>query len=289
MNKLLRSVPVLVVVVLAVGCAGGTSEAGSGGSAAPGEPGSTSPASTRPDTAGDVPPPPKVGQCRNTPARNLGFNDWVDRTKVVPCSKTHTLETIEVIKPVEKLTLSLVKQLTDACHTPAAADYLGIPIFRPSISRLAFPLVYWPSPAQRAAGQAWVRCDVGVQATTRCCIPLAPQTRSLRGVVADEGRFQLCLGELPDPKRSQTLTSCREPHRAEALSTPLELDVANYPSAVVLDRKGRSDCADMVQDRADAGSLIVTAYWTPRSDWSGGPLFGACWLHRKAGLLPPTD
>jgi hypothetical protein len=82
------------------------------------------------------------------------------------------METIEVIKPVVKLTLALAEQLGDSCATPAAINYLGNP--DRGISRIAYPLLYWPSPAQRAAGQKWVRCDIGVQAATQCCAPLAP-------------------------------------------------------------------------------------------------------------------
>jgi hypothetical protein len=277
----------LVVVVLGAACTACSNDASSHAAASPTQSSAVSPAS------GDVPPPPKVGQCRNTPARNLGSDDWVDRTPVLDCSRTHTLETIEVIKPVTKLTLSLVKQLVDACHTPASADYLGLPTFRPAISRLLFPAVYWPSPAQRAAGQVWVRCDVGVQATTHCCRPvaqLAPQTASLRGMMAaDPGRFQWCIGELPAPSRSQRLTSCKKPHRSEALPTPLQMDVTQYPSAAVLDREGRSGCADLVKDRHDVKSLVLTPAWTARSEWSGGTLFGVCWIHRNAGLLPPIE
>jgi hypothetical protein len=63
------------------------------------------------------PPPPKAGQCRNN-TTNLGENDWVDQTPVVDCSKTHTLQTLVVIKPVEKLTLAQAKQLAGNCDTP---------------------------------------------------------------------------------------------------------------------------------------------------------------------------
>ena len=144
--------------------------------------------------------------------------------------------------------------------------------------------------SQRAAGQKWVRCDIGVQATTQCCAPLAPQTASLRGKVgADQGRYQICISELPDPARNQRLTSCKQPHRAELLPTPLELNPAKYPPAAVLERTGRSGCADMVKDRKDAEGLVVAAHWDPKSQWSGGTLFAQCWITRKTGLLPPIE
>jgi len=214
MTRRLRAVALLVAIVIGVACAACASDASS--SAAEGTTGSSGTApSTRSSAAGDVPPPPKVGQCRNTPASNLGQDDWVDQTPVVDCSKAHTLETVGVIKPVEKLTLALAKQLAASCETPAV-NYLGIN--SREIRRLADQVVYWPSRVQRSAGQNWLRCDVGVQATTGCCGPLAPQTGSLRNDVAtDPGRFHMCLDQLPEPARAQPLTSCKKPHRAEIL------------------------------------------------------------------------
>jgi hypothetical protein len=193
-----------------------------------------------------------------------------------------------VIKPAEKLTLSLVKQLVGSCQSAEAGTYFGVDF--PGITRLAYPLVYWPSREQRAAGQNWVRCDVGVLAKTQCCTALVPQTASLHGKLgADLGRYRICLGQLPDPVRDQPLTSCKRPHRAELLANPVELTVTKYPSATVLTRKGRSGCTDEVKARHDAGTLVVTALWESRSEWSGGTLHAQCWIHRKDGPLPPAN
>src|SRR5262245_44264127 len=182
MTRLLRAAALLVTMGVCVACTGCTNDASSAAAAGPTRSAASPTGST---AAGDVPPPPKVGECRNTPPRNLGFDDWVDPTPVVDCSRRHTLETVEIIKPAMKLTLPLVKQLTGSCNTPAAAAYLGDP-GNLGLTRILYPAVYWPSPEQRAAGQSWVRCDVGVEATTFCCQPraqLVPQTASLRHVV----------------------------------------------------------------------------------------------------------
>ncbi len=89
--------------------------------------------------------------------------------------------------------------------------------------------VFWPSRAQRAAGQNWLRCDVAVSPTTGCCRRLAPQTGSLRDAVgSDPVRFHMCINQVPDPPGAQPLTSCEKPHRAEALPTA-QLDAPARP------------------------------------------------------------
>jgi len=268
---------VAVVIVVAVSAC---SHDGSSRSAA--SPTQSSPASPASSASGNVPAPPKVGQCRNTPAND----SWVDDTPVVDCSRTHTLETVAVIEPVEKLTLATAKQLGGSCESPAV-DYLGIG--DREVRTLIGAAVFWPSRAQRAAGQNWLRCDVGVSPTTACCRKLAPLTGSLQGAVgSDPSRFRMCIGQLPDPPRAQPLTTCTKPHRAEALPVPLQLNVTSYPAAAVLSKKGRSGCAALVAHRKDLDSLVVTPDWRSRSNWSGGTLYGRCWIHRKAGLMPPV-
>jgi hypothetical protein len=280
-----RAVSATVVVVLSVVCTACTND----DSASP-APARSTRSSAAVSPAADVPPPPQVGQCRNTPESNLGQDDWIDDSPAIDCSRTHTLETVEVIKPTTKLTLPLVKQLVDSCNTPAAGSYLGSPTTPIGLTRIVYPLVYWPTPAQRAAGQSWVRCDVGVGATTHCCRPvahLAQQTASLRGVVGtDPGRFLLCLHQVINTRRAQPLTSCKKPHRTEDLPSGPGLSATHYPSSATLRAEGRSQCAHFASRRDDVKNLIVTPVWQPPASFSGGTLYGACWIRRKAGLLP---
>ena len=264
MPNLHRAANLLVGVLVVLAVAACSNDASFSASASPTR------SSTAPSTSGRVPPPPRVGQCRNTSAND----SWVDNSPVVACSKTHTLETVAVIKPVEKLTLALVKQLAGSCESPLV-DYLGIG--SREVRTTIIP-VFWPSPAQRAADQNWVRCDVGV----------SPTTGSLRGEVgSDPVRFEMCINQVPDPPGAQPLTSCKKPHRAEALPDPLQLSVTHYPSAAVLSKKGRSLCVKSVADRTDLERLVVTPDWHSRANWSGGTLYGRCWIHRHTGLLPP--
>jgi len=69
--------------------------------------------------------------------------------------------------------------------------------------------------------------------------------------------------------------------------TALQLDVTNYPSVAALNKEGRSGCAKLVSDRKDLESLVVTPAWQPKANWSGGTLYGWCWIHRHTGPLPP--
>jgi hypothetical protein len=273
----------IIAAVLGVGCTACGNDTSSPAVALPTR---SSPAasSARSPAAGDVPPPPKVGQCRNTPARALRPEVWVDSTPVVDCSKPHTLETAVVIKPVEKLTLAQARQLAASCETPVV-DYLGISF--PAVRTIDDQITYWPSRAQRAAGQNWLRCDVGVQATTGR--HLATERGSLRGAVgSDPVRFQMCIDQLPDLTREQPLTSCKKPHRAEVLPTGLEWDVSHYPSPAALAKRGRSDCSTLISRRQDRRSLVITVEWQSKDQWSGGTLYGRCWIHRSAGLLAPV-
>jgi Septum formation len=266
-----RTVALLTSLLLGLACAACTD-------------GSRSPVAAPPTSShtrsADVPPPPEVGQCRNTPAND----SWVDDTPVIDCSKPHTLEMVSVIKPVEKLTLATVKELGNSCEAPFVA-YLGIGSRE---VRTLVSAVFWPSGAQRAAGQNWVRCDAGVSPTTACCRHLAPQSGSLHNAVdSDPVRFHVCISQLPDPPAPQPLTSCKKSHRAEALPSPLELSVTTYPSEAVLTRQGRAGCARLLAGRHDLASLVVTPDWYSKANWGGGTLFGRCWIHRKSGLLAP--
>jgi hypothetical protein len=270
---------VLVTIIIGIACAACTSDASSP-AAAGATPSSATESSTPSSTAGDVPPPPRVGQCRNTPAND----SWVDNTPAVDCSKIHTIETVAVIRPVETLTLAMARQIAASCESPAV-DYLGIGTRE---VRTTLIPVFWPSRVQREAGQNWVRCDVAVSPTTACCRQLAPQTGSLHGAVgSDPVRFQVCINQVPDPPGAQPLASCKKPHRAEALPTPLQLSVTNYPSPATLRTKGRSGCDKLIANRNDRGSLVVTPDWHSRANWSGGTLYGRCWIYQEAGLMPP--
>jgi len=237
------------------------------------------------EQAGGVPPPPEVGQCRNTPSSSLDSEVWFDDSPVVDCSQMHTLQTLRVIESDEEVTQELVQQLVKYCETQAVAEYVDSP--GRGAYNLAWPIVFGPTPEQREAGQSWVRCDAGFQSETYCCVPLVPGTGSLEGAMGkDIARFQQCIGQLPDPGRSQPLVSCKEPHRGELLLTIMELDASAYPSAAKLERAGQSQCRELVANRDDADSLELLPFWQSEDEWQGGTINGGCWIHRKTGLLP---
>src|SRR4051794_39489187 len=138
MTKLAHFTALLGVLAIGVSGASCTSHANSPQAAGP----------TPPSVATDVPPPPRIGQCRNTRASPFDEHGSVDNSPVVDCSKIHTLETVQVIQPTERLTPELRTELADSCITPTSRAYLGA---GDSVSKLSSPLVFWPSPAQRAA------------------------------------------------------------------------------------------------------------------------------------------
>ena len=147
------------------------------------------------------PPRAEVGQCRNTRrAISVRTTGWTrPRWSTV---RRNTRSRLPRSSSRSEATLAQVKQLDDECVRPTFI-YLGI--FSSVVRNLVLPVAYWPSPAQRAAGQNWLRCDVGVRATVLCCRPralLAPQTGSLRG---EEGlgpscpHFLMCLDQFQIP------------------------------------------------------------------------------------------
>ena len=262
----MRGWRILIVLALAV-CVGCSSDSGDSGQ------------------AGNVPPPPEVGQCRNTPDSNLGPKDWFDGSPVVDCSQPHTLQTLYIIDTDDEITSSLVAQLEDNCDNAKVADYVDSPGF--GAYNLVWPIANGPTPEQVSAGQSWIRCDAGILAESHCCRPLAPVSTSLEGAMDEHlARYQQCLAEVPDLDRSQPLVSCEEPHRAEMPTVGVRLDASKYPSAAKLKKSGQSLCGELVADRDDADSLVLTPAWQPENEWQGGTLFAACWIHRKSGLLP---
>ena len=228
---------------------------------------------------------PSEGQCRNTPASNFKTDVWVDESPVVDCAEQHTLETILVIDSEEKMTPALFEQLKKYCDSAKARVYLDSP--GRAVYKIFYPMVYGPSPEQVESGESWVRCDAGVQATTWDGPPLAHTTGSMKGGLgAHPARYQFCIADVPDLSKRQRLTSCEEPHRAELPPSLIELATADYPPPAELKREGKSRCDELVADRTDADSLVLTPFWQPEEYWSEGTLYGGCWIHRQAGLLP---
>ncbi len=137
----MRGWRILIIVVLVV-CVGCSSESGDS------------------QQAGNVPRPPEVGDCRNTPASNLGAKAWFDDSPVVDCSQPHTLQTLHVIDTDDEITKAIVEQLQDSCGSYKVGEYVDQPPGDGNYN-VAFPIAYGPTPEQADAGQSWIRCDVG--------------------------------------------------------------------------------------------------------------------------------
>jgi Septum formation len=255
---------VTVVLALCVGCSGDADDSAQ---------------------AGGVPPPPEVGDCWNTPAENLGVKDLVDDSPLVDCSEPHTLQTVNVIETEEEMTPELIEQLAKYCEAESVFGWFASP--GRGAYNVAYFFTYGPTPEQAEAGQSWVRCDAGIQAETHCCRPLAAQTESMEGAMGtDLARFQQCISQVPDPKRSQPLVPCKEPHQAELMLTIMDLDASEYPSTAKLDKTGQEMCGELVVERDDADALVLMPFWQSEEEAQGGTIHGGCWIRRKAGLLP---
>jgi hypothetical protein len=203
------------------------------------------------DQAGDVPPPPEVGQCRFAPDSNVDPGAIFDDSPVVDCSQTHTLQRLEIIEIDEAPNRELLAQLAKYCESQAAAEFVDSPGAGPY--NIAWPIVYGPTLEQQEAGQSWVRCDLGFRGETQSDEPLQPQTESAEGAAGkDIALFQQCTAEIPHPGRSQALVSCKKAHRAELLLATIELDAKAYPPAAELEMAAQSQCGELVANRDDA-------------------------------------
>ena len=99
----------------------------------------------------------------------------------------------------------------------------------------------------------------------------------------------MCLGQLPDPARNQPLTSCKKPHRTEILpefvrtgGDALSLCGDTRPEGPFGLRQGRRPTQR--PERPCRHSLVEV-----QGRVVGRALEGHCWIHRKAGLLPPIE
>ena len=68
--------------------------------------------------------------------------------------------------------------------------------------------------------------------------------------------------------------------------SPRVLDARVSVRRAKLGTTGQSICGDPVADRDDAPALVLTPIWQAEEAWQPGIMYGACWIHRNAGLLP---
>ena len=236
------------------------------------------------DTGSDVTAKPQTGECHNTPPSGLEHNDWVDDTPVVDCSRPHTVETVEVIEPLEEPSRSDLKHLSESCESPAMT-YLNS---QPGPSTVGLG-AFIPSAEQFAAGERWVDCVALVTVDTQFR-EVAVRTGSLSLDVGGNPEFVRCLNERPEPSRVQQLATCTKPHIAEMDLRAVSLDPGeNYPTPSEFQRAGEHQCADRIVNRPDASRLVTATQWfASEEQWSGGTIYGGCWIYRSDGKrLPP--
>jgi hypothetical protein len=180
-DRLDRLVPAMawraVAVALAVGLVAGhlwSSSAAPPATAGP-APRASSPTST--SRTGSVLPPPAVGLCHDYSREAEGGAN--EESKAVPCSGDHDAVTVaRVDHPDVNLPYDgsyLQASLAMVTCQRAAERYLGI---GPGVTFTRYSsAVYEPDPAQLAAGQRWLRCDLVKFPTFLGLMPLPGQLR----------------------------------------------------------------------------------------------------------------
>ena len=220
------------------------------------------------------------------------FRTLVDRSRTVPCSRPHNVETAGVHPVYSTLTKGNTKATVQGYAGGCGPDYNSyLRIDNDAFIRL------WGTPiATRRSDGSWVvRCDVYVgTAAGYGSRPAVTQT-SLRvqAKTGDTGGWDICTDQPPGPRAP--LVDCSRPHRYEGVPTYQAQVAVNrrYPTPAQLHARGLAVCRKAVGHRPDASGLVVTGTWTTKGQWvqQARPtnIYGSCMFSRADhGDLPPV-
>ena len=242
---------------------------------------------------------PAVGECWDYRAKALA------RLAVpgapVPCEGPHRAETFAIgalpadfPRLEDATTRQVVAVRTAACTERGMRAYLGLPDGLPTRFRA---VAVFPSNAQLAAGERWLRCD----AVYDTGLDLGVMPKAAPAWVAENAAnptaFSLCTpstGAFRMPSATRTLAQeCTDPARQWILVArpTMGRPAQDYPGANALDRRGSRACSKYKdvynggqKDRYQRG----WAYTFPLAKgWSEGLRTGTCWVPLKQYLATP--
>jgi hypothetical protein len=235
-------------------------------------------AAATPHATANVQDVPVVGTCWDVPPEEaLVATYWNDDSSPVPCTASHTTETVfaEHVDQVDPE--GAIASFGRFCALKAS-EYVGA-------GRQWVPVhaaLYLPSDAQMASGQSWVRCDVGLATGPRTSEARVLASSLANAATSQRATVWACLDSLEGWEQARWV-SCAEPHAYETSGRLLVVENADpRPGAA------RLAVAAAVCDKDVRKSLVAEAVWEPEP--IDDILNGSCWVHRADGRkLPPLE
>ena len=242
---------------------------------------------------------PSVGACWDYEAKAL------TRLAVpgdpIPCEGPHRAETFAIgtlpadFPRLEDATMrQVVAVRSAACTEPAMRGYLGLPEGLPTRFR---PVAVFPSNAQLAAGERWLRCDVVFDTGLGFGVMPKAAPAWVAENAANPTAFAFCTpstGYFTMPSPTRTLAqACDNPAKQWILVArpTMGKPAQNYPGARALDRRASRACARYkdvynggLKDKYQRGWSYI---FPLAKGWTEGLRTGSCWVPLKQYLDTP--
>lgn len=221
-----------------------------------------------------------------------------DGAAAVPCTGPHRTETFFVATLPDTFpdpATATVRQRLDVtantCTNDRMLAYLGLSMPIPSRFR---PIAVFPTPAEYASGERWVRCDVGYDAGRETGVLTQPAPAWVAANAGNPTAFAACTpstGYSQTPSATKTnITECTNPARQWVLvAKPTIAKIwQKYPGAKSLERKSAAACKP-VKNTFHGGlkDPYARGWWyiyPLAKSWEQGVRTTTCWVPLKQYL-----
>lgn len=206
---------------------------------------------------------PSVGQCRKLTTSQIGSQS--NTTSPISCGRDHNSRVIAVPTLPKGVGWH---ELAKGNRMYAQAVSLCYPAFRSALGqtnavrdRTAYTWFYFiPTKSQRANGQRWVRCDVGIQHAGQFALLPNDHTPALSDA-SPSNRVARCLRQ----KNGRFVTTqCSGTHSYRAVGT-FSVSKRKYPGKTTLLQLGRSRCPKIVSTDTN-----FRWTWNNKTIWNRG-------------------
>ena len=236
---------------------------------------------------------PTTGNCYNYPT--FALQKVSNPASPVPCEGSHRAETFFTGSLAARFpdpAKATVRQIADArvnnC-TPARMNaYLGLNTALPTRFR---PVAVFPSTAEYAAGERWIRCDVVYSTALGIGVLTQPAPAWVAASAETPGSFSFCtpgvgFARMPSPTKT-TAQPCTNPTKQWILvANPAVGKIwQKYPGYRTLERRAATACR-AYKNKYNGGLKDPFArgwsYIYPMAQgWSNGVRTASCWVPLK--------